>query len=74
MRTLNPSNQVENLQAHPIANVRFRVRCETLGHGEEVYWQQHGDSGMQKVRTLTREIGGKRIALVLGVTCHAGWA
>ena len=62
MRTLPAANQAENLQARPIANVRFRVRCETLGHGEEVYWQQQGDTSMQRVRTggKERRIVGRR--------------
>ena len=32
-----------------VAHVTFRVRCETLGHGEEVFLVAEGDKGMQKV-------------------------
>lgn len=41
-----------------IAHVNFRVRCETLGHGEEVFLVQEGDTKRQKVRQLAiRRIG-----------------
>jgi hypothetical protein len=36
-----------------IAHVHFRVRCERLGHGEEVFLVQEGDTKMQKVRDVT---------------------
>ena len=69
MRTLPAANQAENLQARPIANVRFRVRCETLGHGEEVYWQQQGDTSMQRVRTGGKErrsLSAERASVLFG--------
>ena len=33
-----------------VAHVNFRVRCEGLGYGEEVFLVQDGDDKMQKVR------------------------
>ena len=33
-----------------IAHVNFRVRCEKLGYGEDVYLIQDDDTKMQKVR------------------------
>jgi hypothetical protein len=38
-------------EAGAMAHVNFRVRCETLGHGEDVYLLQEGDVKRQKVRT-----------------------
>jgi hypothetical protein len=38
------------IEAGAIAHVNFRVRCEKLGHGEEVYLLQQGDVKRQKVR------------------------
>lgn len=38
--------------AGAIAHVNFRVRCERLGHGEEVFLVQEGDAKRQKVRGL----------------------
>ena len=35
-----------------VAHVNFRVRCEGLGYGEEVFLVQDGDDKMQKVRLL----------------------
>lgn len=32
-----------------LAYVNFRVRCETLGHGEAVYLVKEGDAKMQQV-------------------------
>lgn len=32
-----------------LAYANFRVRCETLGHGEAVYLVEEGDAKMQKV-------------------------
>lgn len=37
------------LESGAIAHVNFRVRCETLGHGEEVFLVQAGDDKRQKV-------------------------
>ena len=36
-------------EAGAMAHVNFRVRCETLGHGEDVYLLQQGDVKRQKV-------------------------
>jgi hypothetical protein len=33
-----------------LAHVNFRVRCETLGHGEAVFLIEERDTKMQKVR------------------------
>lgn len=35
-----------------IASVNFRVRCEKLGHGEDVFLVQEDDTKMQKVRSF----------------------
>jgi hypothetical protein len=32
-----------------LAHVNFRVRSETLGHGEAVFLVEEGDASMQKV-------------------------
>ena len=37
-----------DFEAAAVAHVHFRVRCETLGHGEEVYLVPDG-GGMAKV-------------------------
>ena len=37
-------------QSGAIAHVNFRVRCETLGHGEDIFLIEDGDVKMQKVR------------------------
>jgi len=39
-------------EAGAIAHVNFRVRCETLGHGEEVFLVQEGDEQRQKAVPL----------------------
>ncbi len=36
-----------------IARVTFRVRCETLGHGECVYLHQDGCTGQVSLHTQT---------------------
>ena len=38
-----------DFEAGSVAHVNFRVRCETLGHGEEVFLVAQSDQGMQKV-------------------------
>ena len=40
-----------------IAHVNFRVRCEKLGHGEDVFLVQESDHKMQKVRSRTDAVG-----------------
>lgn len=35
-----------------VAHVNFRVRCETLGYGEEIFLIQDGDDKMQKVSKM----------------------
>ena len=37
------------VESGAIAHVNFRVRCETLGHGDEVFLVQEGDTKRQKV-------------------------
>ena len=39
-----------------VAHVTFRVRCETLGHGEEVFLVVEGDSAVKKVRPTRRAV------------------
>jgi hypothetical protein len=41
------------LETGAIAHVNFRVRCEKLGHGEDVFLMEEGDTKMQKVRPET---------------------
>ncbi len=49
--TMSASSKVSiAVENGAIAHVNFRVRCETLGHGEEVFLVQEGDSKRQKVR------------------------
>lgn len=42
-----------DFEAAAVAHVHFRVRCETLGHGEEVYLVPDG-GGMAKVGFLDK--------------------
>lgn len=49
-------------EAGAMAHVNFRVRCETLGHGEDVYLLQQGDVKRQKVCIGTHSI----VCLVCG--------
>ena len=44
-----PATEKTAAIAGAIAHVNFRVRCERLGHGEEVFLVQEGDSKRQKV-------------------------
>ena len=37
-----------------VAHVNFRVRCESLGHGEEVYLVAEEDKGRTKVGVVGR--------------------
>ena len=37
-----------------VAHVNFRVRCENLGHGEEVFLVPEGDLSVKKVRQNSR--------------------
>jgi len=41
-----------------VAHVNFRVRCDKLSHGEEIFLVAESDQGMQKVRLrfLSREM------------------
>ena len=48
-----------DFEAAAVAHVHFRVRCETLGHGEEVFLVPDS-GGMAKVRLaeeITRRLG-----------------
>jgi hypothetical protein len=68
MSTMNATSKPDNLQNRHVAHIRFRVRCETLGHGEEVFWVQSTDTEMQKVRTITRRTttpSGQRLCQIL---------
>jgi hypothetical protein len=53
---MSASSQVTtpNNNSGAIAHVNFRVRCETLGYGEDVYLIEHADTQMQTVRQQTR--------------------
>jgi hypothetical protein len=46
-----------------IAHVNFRVRCETLGFGEDVYLIEHADTQMQTVRSRSKK--EKEVILLL---------
>jgi hypothetical protein len=50
--TMSASSKVPvAAQTGAIAHCNFRVRCETLGHGEDVFLVQEKDTKRQKVRT-----------------------
>ena len=46
---MSATNQTAVLEGGNIAHVNFRARCETLGHGEDVFLVQEDDTAMQKV-------------------------
>ena len=41
-----------DFESAAVAHVHFRVRCETLGHGEEVYLVPQGGNGSSKVSNV----------------------
>ena len=51
---MSATSKMSIKQSGAIAHVNFRVRCETLGHGEDVYLIEDGDTKMQKVRIQSR--------------------
>ena len=53
-----------------IAHVDFRVRCEHLGHGEEVFLVQEGDDKRQKVRFLFLGVKMKPVTQLLVDSCE----
>ena len=55
-RVLMPTSG--GVQVGAIAHVHFRVRCEALGHGEEVFLAQEGDTNRQRVRYVGSCLGG----------------
>lgn len=47
---MSATNKTEaDFDAGSVAHVTFRVRCEGLGHGEEVFLVAEGDHAGQKV-------------------------
>jgi hypothetical protein len=67
------SHVASPVEAGAIAYVNFRVRCEKLGHGEDVYLLQEGDVKRQKVRltdeTCTGGFCTVSIVLIADPTC-----
>ena len=47
------------VESGAIAHVNFRVRCETLGHGEEVFLVPKDDDKRQKVRRTEARFGNE---------------
>lgn len=44
------NKQAADFEAGAVAHVSFRVRCEKLGHGEEIFLVADGGGGSRKVR------------------------
>jgi len=61
------TNRTDSFESGAVAHVNFRVRCETLGHGEEVFLVAQGDEGHSKVRSF-REIA--RVVLLSAVKVY----
>lgn len=51
---MSATNKTADFDVGAVTHVNFRVRCEQLGHGEEVFLVAEGDEGMQKVRRKDR--------------------
>jgi hypothetical protein len=47
--TLQTNTQAEQAAGGCIAHVDFRVRCETLGHGEDVFLVKSDDPNLSNV-------------------------
>jgi hypothetical protein len=47
---MSATNKTADFEVGSVAHVSFRVRCEGLGHGEEVFLVMEDDPAMQKVR------------------------
>lgn len=52
MSATEKNSAEDNVSASQVAYVNFRVRCEALSHGEEVYLIAKEDLTMQKVSVL----------------------
>jgi len=46
---MSATNKTADFEVGAVAHVSFRVRCETLGYGEEIFLVAEGDHGRQKV-------------------------
>jgi hypothetical protein len=46
---MSATDKTADFEVGAVAHVTFRVRCEKLGHGEEVFMVMDGDPTMQKV-------------------------
>ena len=61
---MSATKQTADFEVGAVAHVNFRVRCETLGHGEEVFLVPEGNfANMQKVRLV---LHGCRTSCVWG--------
>jgi hypothetical protein len=47
---MSATDRTATFEVGAVAHVNFRVRCESLGHGEEIYLVVEGDKGRKKVR------------------------
>jgi hypothetical protein len=47
---MSATDRTATFEVGAVAHVSFRVRCEALGHGEEVFLVAEGDAGRKKVR------------------------
>jgi hypothetical protein len=47
------TDRTATFEVGAVAHVNFRVRCESLGHGEEVYLVAEGDKGRTKVGVVS---------------------
>jgi hypothetical protein len=52
---MSATNKTADFEVGSVAHVSFRVRCEGLGHGEEVFLVMEDDPAMQKVREIMKE-------------------
>ena len=50
MSATSQASSAASTDVGSIAHVNFRVRCEKLGYGEEVFLVQEDDTEMRKVR------------------------
>ena len=51
---MSATDKTADFEVGAVAHVSFRVRCETLSYGEEVYLVAEKDLEMQKVRHCCR--------------------
>jgi hypothetical protein len=63
---MSTTNNAE-FEVGSVAHVTFRVRCESLGHGDEVFLVPSGDKGTNKVRSSTAGMSIVLIACFVGL-------